>query len=76
MMTILLLLATALVILTGLTGCMSGKTHGLAAPGLTKEDVNRRHLDAIQNDLWQIQDDIDAFFLLDRAGRRNQLILR
>jgi hypothetical protein len=75
-MRILLLLVTALAILTGLTGCSSGKTHGLASPGMTKEDVNRRHLDVIQNDIWQIQDDIDAFFLLDRAGRRNQLILR
>jgi hypothetical protein len=75
MMTVLLL-ATAAVILTGLTGCASGKTHGLAAPGLTKEEVNQRHLEAIRTDMWQLQDDIDAFFLFDRPGRMNRLIVR
>jgi len=71
-----LLLATAAVILTGLTGCTSGKTYGLAAPGLTKEQVNQRHLEKLQTDNWQLQDDIDAFFLFDRPGRMNRLIVR
>ena len=71
-----LLLVTAAVILTGLTGCTSGKTYGLAAPGLTKEQVNQRHLEAIQTDNWQLQDDIDAFFLFDRPGRMSRLIVR
>jgi len=71
-----LLVAMAAVILTGLTGCSSGKTYGLAAPGLTKEQVNQRHLEAIRTDMWQLQDDIDAFFLFDRPGRMNRLIVR
>lgn len=71
-----LLLVMAAVILTSLTGCSSGKTYGLAAPGLTKEEVNQRHLEAIQTDMWQLQDDIDAFFLFDRPGRMNRLIVR
>ena len=72
----MLLLATVAVILTSLTGCTSGKTHGLAAPGLTKEEVNQRHLEAIRTDMWQLQDDIDAFFLFDRPSRMNRLIVR
>jgi hypothetical protein len=74
--TTVLLLVMATVILTGLTGCASGKTYGLAAPGLTKEEVNQRHLEAIRTDTWQLQDDIDAFFLFDRPGRMHRLIVR
>jgi hypothetical protein len=74
-MTVLLLVMAA-VILTGLTGCTSGKTYGMAAPGLTKEEVNQRHLEAIRTDMWQLQDDIDAFFLFDRPGRMHRLIVR
>jgi len=71
-----LLLTTATIILTGLTGCASGKTYGLAAPGLTKEEINQRHLERIRTDTWQIQDDIDAIFMFDRPGRMNRLIIR
>lgn len=72
----MLFAATAIIILSGLTGCASGNARGLAAPGLTKEEVNQRHLEAIHNDLWQIQDDIDAFFLFDRPGRLSRLSVR
>lgn len=72
----MVLLGVVIVVLTGLTGCTSGKTYGLAAPGLTKEEVNQRHLDAIHNDLWQLQDDIDAVFLFDRPSRINRLTVR
>lgn len=63
-----LLLITAVVVLTGLTGC--------AAPGLTRAQVHQRHVEAIQIDLLQIQDDIDAFFLFDRPGRMHRLTVR
>jgi len=58
------------------TGCSSGKAVGLAAPGLTKEQVNQRHVEAIRTDWWQLQDDIDAFFLFDRPGRLHRLSVR
>ncbi|MDH4203112.1 MAG: hypothetical protein OEV87_09475 [Phycisphaerae bacterium] len=74
--TTVLLLVAVIVILTGVTGCSFGKTYGLAAPGLTKEEVNQRHLEAIRTDNWQLQDDIDAFFLFDRPGRMHRLIVR
>jgi len=49
---------------------------GCAAPGLTKNEVKRRHQDALQNDQWQIQDDIDAVFLFDRPGRLSDKMVR
>lgn len=63
-------------LIVSVTGCSSGRAFGLAAPGLTKEEVNQRHVEAIRNDLWQLQDDIDAFFLFDRPGRLNRLTVR
>jgi hypothetical protein len=65
-----------LAVLAVVTGCSSGKASGLAAPGLTKEEVNQRHVEAIKNDWWQLQDDIDAVFLFDRPGRLNRLSVR
>ena len=65
-----------LAILAVMTGCSSNKTVGLNAPGLTKEEVNQRHYEAIQNDWWQLQDDIDAVFLFDRPGRLSRLSVR
>ena len=63
-----LLLIVAIVALSGLTGCQ--------APGLTRAQVHQRHVEAIQTDLWQLQDDIDAFFLFDRPGRMHRLPVR
>ncbi|MCI0499646.1 MAG: hypothetical protein L0Y36_08205 [Planctomycetales bacterium] len=63
-----LVIVMGVVLLGGLTGC--------AAPGLTKEQVHQRHYEAIQNDLWQLQDDIDAFFLFDRPGRMSPMMVR
>jgi hypothetical protein len=66
-----------LLVLAAMTGCSSGKAVGLAAPGLTKEEVNRRHVETIENNTWmQLQDDIDAVFLFDRPGRLNRLSVR
>ena len=69
----LLLLVAVLAIMTG---CSSGKAVGLNATGLTKEEVNQQHYEAIQNDRWQLQNDIDAFFLLDRPGRLSRYSVR
>jgi len=65
-----------LAVIVALTGCSNGKAVGLAAPGLTKEQVNQRHVEAIKVDMWQLQDDIDAFFLFDRPGRMHRLTVR
>jgi hypothetical protein len=65
---IVLLLTVAAVLSVVLTGC--------AAPGLTRAEVHQRHHEAIQTDLWQLQDDIDAFFLFDRPGRMHRLPVR
>jgi hypothetical protein len=64
----LLLAVPAVLICMGLAGC--------AAPGLTKEQVHQRHYETIQNNLWQMQDDIDAFFLFDRPGRMSPMTVR
>ena len=65
-----------LALIVALTGCSNGKAVGLAAPGLTKEEVNQRHVEAIRTDWWQLQDDIDAVFLFDRPGRMHRLSVR
>jgi ABC-type long-subunit fatty acid transport system fused permease/ATPase subunit len=65
-----------LAIFVALTGCSSGKAVGMSAPGLTKEQVNQRHYEAIRVDRWQLQDDIDAVFLFDRPGRMHRLTVR
>ena len=49
---------------------------GCAAPGRTRAEVNQRHRDTIQNDLWQIQDDVDAVLLLDRPNRLSDKMVR
>ncbi len=59
-----------------LTGCSSAPRMTWGPPGMTSKEVDRRHYEAIQTDLWQIQDDIDAVFLFDRAGRLNRLSVR
>jgi predicted small secreted protein len=71
-----LLTAAVILVSMGLTGCSSGKVAGLSGPGLTKEQVNQRHYEAVQTDLWQLQDDIDAFFLIDRPGRMHRMVVR
>lgn len=72
------LFAAAASVCMGLMGCTTnniGKT-GLEAPGLTRQQVHQRHYEAIQNDLWQLQDDIDSFFLFDRPGRLSPMVVR
>ena len=49
---------------------------GCKAPGLTRDEVDRRHHDTIQNNWWQVQDDVDAVFLLDRPGRISDKMVR
>lgn len=65
-----------LAIIAALTGCSNGKAVGLAAPGLTKEQVNQRHVETIKVNWWELQDDVDAFFLFDRPSRMNRLSVR
>ncbi|MEN8128268.1 MAG: hypothetical protein ABFR90_10775 [Planctomycetota bacterium] len=74
--TTVLLLVTLVVVLTSLTGCSYVSGGGFSAPGLTHDDVHRRHVEVLQVDRWQMQDSFDAFFLIDRPGRRNRMMLR
>ena len=62
--------------IVALTGCAPGKERGLPAPGLTVQEVNLRHHEAIRTDMRQLQDDLDAFFLFDRPGRMHRLVVR
>ena len=59
-----------------LTGCSSMPMMTWGAPGMTSRQVDQRHYEAIQTDLWQLQDDIDAFFLFDRPGRMHRMTIR
>ena len=49
---------------------------GCSAPGLTSAEVNRRHHRTIQNNLWQMQDDIDSILLLDRPSRLSEMTVQ
>ena len=49
---------------------------GCAAPGLTKEGVHRRHVETFRNDVWQLQDDIDAILMIDRPSRLSPMMVR
>ena len=64
------------VILLVLLVAVSVLATGCAAPGLTKNEVHRRHINKFQNDLWQIQDDIDAVLMIDRPGRLSSMMVR
>ena len=47
-----------------------------AAPGMTKKEVHRRHIDMVNNNLLQMQDDIDAVLLIDRPSRLSDMVVR
>ncbi len=64
------------VILVVLLAAVSTLTTGCAAPGLTKKEVHRRHIETINNNSLQMQDDIDAVLLLDRPGRLSNMMVR
>jgi len=49
---------------------------GCAAPGLTRQDVHRRHVDMFHNSALQFQDDVDAVLLIDRPGRLSPMYVR
>ena len=49
---------------------------GCSSPGMTKAEVKRKHERATQNNMWQIQDDLDEIFLLDRPSRLSEHIIR
>ena len=49
---------------------------GCAAPGLTKNEVHRRHINTFQNDIWQMQDDVDSFLMIDRPNRLSNMMVR
>jgi hypothetical protein len=49
---------------------------GCAAPGLTRKEVHRRHINTFRNDLWQMQDDIDAILMIDRPNRLSNMMVR
>ena len=42
---------------------------GCSAPGLTSEEVHRRHVDTWKTQMLQMQDDVDDFWMIDRPSR-------
>jgi len=42
---------------------------GCSSPGETSDEINVRHQRVLRNDLQQIQDDVDAVFMLDKPSR-------
>ena len=63
----LMLFVFALLSIT-LTGC--------SAPGVTKQEVHRYHMDTFQNDVWQMQSDFDAIMMIDRPNRQSKWMVR
>ncbi|HDS85487.1 MAG TPA: hypothetical protein ENN97_09875 [Phycisphaerales bacterium] len=49
---------------------------GCSSRGMTAAEVNRRHERTIQNNLWQVQEDIDKIFLLDGPTRLSEQMIR
>ena len=49
---------------------------GCASPGLTRNEIHRKHINRFQNDLWQMQDDIDSVLMIDRPGRLSDMMVR
>jgi hypothetical protein len=49
---------------------------GCGAPGLTSRGVHRRHVETFRNDIWQLQDDIDAALMIDRPSRLSPMMVR
>lgn len=49
---------------------------GCRGPGMTKDDVHRRHLDVVDVNTQLIQDDIDKVLMLDQPSRQSEYIVR
>ena len=49
---------------------------GCAAPGMTPNEVHRRHVDTWSIQKLQFQDSVDAFLLIDRPGRLSPMYVR
>lgn len=64
---VLLLVLSAMILI--LTGCAG-------APGMTVNEVDRRHHNHIRSNWVMMQDDIDDFLMLDRPSRLNDLVIR
>ena len=64
------------VILVILLATVSILSTGCAAPGLTRNEVHRRHINVINNDLLQMQEDIDAVLWIDRPKRLSSMMVR
>ncbi|MBE0537834.1 MAG: hypothetical protein IH624_19410 [Phycisphaerae bacterium] len=57
-------------IAVSLLGCGGG------ASGETAAEVHRRHIDVVRTNNLQMQDDLDALFLLDRPSRLSSRYVR
>lgn len=64
---------TVVLVLAVITGlCLTG----CSGMGRTKQEVHRDHYNTVQHQLWQMQDDVDAVFMLDRPNRLSEKIVR
>ena len=49
---------------------------GCAGSGETAAEVHRKHIDVVRTNTLQIQDDLDALFMLDRPSRLSERYVR
>ena len=66
-------LVLCLFVLSMVVSCLAGCA---GAPGLTAEEVHRRHVDYKTTSILQMQDDIDALLMIDRPSRLSDKITR
>lgn len=60
------------ILLTSAAGLLTG----CAATGATQEEVHRRHVDTWSTQKLQLQDDIDAWLMIDRPPRTSRAYIR
>lgn len=56
--------------------CMVLCIMGCGSPGETRSEVNRRHKNAMRTNQLQIQDDLDAVFMLDSPSKLSDKLTR
>jgi len=49
---------------------------GCAGSGQTAAEIHRKHIDAVRTNTLQMQDDLDAVFMLDRPSRLSNRYVR
>ena len=66
----------AIGLVTGLALAAGACMSGCSSRGMTTAEVNQRHNRTIQNNMWQIQEDLDAILMLERPTRLSEQMIR